>query len=141
VRLLTTSREVLGVRGEHVIALSSLRADDAVALFGERARVARPDVDLDDDELAAAEEVCVRLDGIPLASGVAAEASVAGQRPECFAAEGGEDYELLVALPPGLDVPILPVRLTQVGRLVDGNGLRATLAGAPVDLKGFQHFR
>jgi thiamine-monophosphate kinase len=57
------------------------------------------------------------------------------------AAEGGEDYELLVALPPDAEVPILDVRLTPIGRLTEGDEVRFLLAGAPVSPKGFQHFR
>jgi predicted ATPase/class 3 adenylate cyclase len=72
VRVLATGREALGVRGEHVIPLSSLPVDDAVTLFVDRVLDARPDIDLGGDALAAAQEVCVRLDGIPLAVELAA---------------------------------------------------------------------
>jgi predicted ATPase/class 3 adenylate cyclase len=72
VRLLTTGREALGVRGEHVLPLSSLPVEDALALFVDRAEAAGADVDLDPDGLDAARAVCVRLDGIPLAVELAA---------------------------------------------------------------------
>ena len=42
----------------------------------------------------------IDLDRIPLADGVRTIALQAGFRPDEMAATGGEDYELLVALPP-----------------------------------------
>lgn len=72
VRLLVTSREALGLRGEHVISLSSLPADDAIGLFCTRANEARADLQFDDATLASIDEICTRLDGIPLAIELAA---------------------------------------------------------------------
>jgi predicted ATPase len=72
VRLLTIGREALGVRGEHVIPLSSLPVDDALTLFVDRVLATRPEIDLGGDALASARRVCVRLDGIPLAVELAA---------------------------------------------------------------------
>jgi class 3 adenylate cyclase len=72
VRVLATGREAIGVRGEQVLPLSSLPLEDAVALFVERARAARPDVDLGDEALGVVRDVCARLDGIPLAIELAA---------------------------------------------------------------------
>ncbi len=71
-RLLVTSREALGVRGELVVSLSSLPGDDSVGLFCARAVEARPDLALDPATLAVIGELCVRLDGIPLALELAA---------------------------------------------------------------------
>ena len=72
VRLLATSREALGLRGEHAISLSSLPGVDAIGLFCTRAGEARAGLVFDDATLAAIDEVCVRLDGIPLAIELAA---------------------------------------------------------------------
>ncbi|MGZ6960911.1 MAG: NB-ARC domain-containing protein [Ilumatobacteraceae bacterium] len=72
VRVLATSREALGLRGEHVISLSSLPAADSIGLFCTRAVEARSDLVFDDATLAAIGEICVRLDGIPLAIELAA---------------------------------------------------------------------
>jgi predicted ATPase/class 3 adenylate cyclase len=84
VRLLATSREALAVDGEQVWPLRSLpvpepgaapdevEAVDAVRLFAERARSARPDFLVDDRNAAAVAEICRRLDGVPLAIELAA---------------------------------------------------------------------
>ncbi len=71
-RVLVTSREALGLRGEQVVSLSPLSGGDAIGLFCARALESRPDLDLDEPTLAAIEEICVRLDGIPLAIELAA---------------------------------------------------------------------
>jgi thiamine-monophosphate kinase len=83
----------------------------------------------------------IELDTLPVAA--AALAFVKGSREDAalFAAEGGEDYELLVALPHGLEPPILNVKLTRVGRLVAGDGVQFLSGSTPVLPKGFQHFR
>jgi thiamine-monophosphate kinase len=83
----------------------------------------------------------IELAALPLGPGVVAEGERAGKRPEQFAAEGGEDYELLVALPSAAVPPLLDVRLTPIGRLTDAGQVRFTLDGAPLALQGFQHFR
>ncbi|HWQ12098.1 MAG TPA: NB-ARC domain-containing protein [Roseiflexaceae bacterium] len=80
--LLTTSREALHMRGEHVVpvpplalpradlkqpALEQLTRSEAVQLFVERARAVKPDFQLTNENAAAVAEICVRLDGLPLA--------------------------------------------------------------------------
>ncbi|RWA23729.1 hypothetical protein MELE44368_00575 [Mycolicibacterium elephantis DSM 44368] len=65
VRILATSRRSLGVDGEFVRPVRPLPDDDATALFAERARLAAggdPDVSPE-----VAQEVCRRVDGLPLA--------------------------------------------------------------------------
>jgi len=72
-RILATSREALGVDGEWVFPVPSLDIEgEAVALFGERALSARPDLQLDSTSEATIVEICRRLDGIPLAIELAA---------------------------------------------------------------------
>lgn len=83
----------------------------------------------------------VDLGLLPLGPDVATFAEGGPRTPAMVAAEGGEDYELLVALPPDAEVPILDVRLTRIGRLTEGDEVRFLLDGAPVTPKGFQHFR
>jgi predicted ATPase/class 3 adenylate cyclase/DNA-binding CsgD family transcriptional regulator len=71
--LLTTSREPIGVAGEVSWRVPSLSlADEALALFTDRARHARPAFTLTDDNAAVVAEICTRLDGLPLAIELAA---------------------------------------------------------------------
>jgi len=73
VTLLTTSREPIGVAGEVSWRVPSLPlADEAVELFTDRARRARADFEISDDNLEAVSEICRRLDGVPLAIELAA---------------------------------------------------------------------
>jgi predicted ATPase/DNA-binding CsgD family transcriptional regulator len=70
-RLLVTSREPIGVVGEVTWRVPSLSVgDEAVELFVDRARLARPDFSASD--AGAIEEICRRLDGVPLAIELAA---------------------------------------------------------------------
>jgi predicted ATPase len=68
-RVLTTSRAPLGLSSESVYLLPELSLPTAVELFEQRARAARPDAELPAE---AVEEVCRRLDGLPLAVELAA---------------------------------------------------------------------
>jgi predicted ATPase/class 3 adenylate cyclase/DNA-binding CsgD family transcriptional regulator len=83
--LLVTSREPLGVSGEHVFRVpplavppadlavpGPLAAFESVQLFAERAVLYRQDFTLDAANAAAVAALCVRLDGIPLALELAA---------------------------------------------------------------------
>jgi predicted ATPase/class 3 adenylate cyclase/DNA-binding CsgD family transcriptional regulator len=72
--MLSTSREPIGIAGEVGWRVPSLSlADDAIELFTDRARRARPDFEISDDNAAAAvSEICRRLDGVPLAIELAA---------------------------------------------------------------------
>ncbi|MEU0403730.1 BTAD domain-containing putative transcriptional regulator [Streptomyces sp. NPDC006197] len=71
VTVLATSREPLGVPGEEVRPLGPLPVDMALRLLGERGAAARPGFRVAEDP-EAAEEVCRRLDGLPLAIELAA---------------------------------------------------------------------
>jgi predicted ATPase/DNA-binding SARP family transcriptional activator len=70
--ILATSREALGVRGERAWLVPPLPIADAVTLFVERARDFAGEFALTDSNRAAVEEICTRLDGIPLAIELAA---------------------------------------------------------------------
>ncbi len=71
--VLATSREAIGVAGEVSWRVPSLSlADEAIELFTDRARHARPGFSLTDDNAAAVGEICARLDGVPLAIELAA---------------------------------------------------------------------
>src|SRR5229473_3294406 len=85
-KLLVTSRAVLRIRGEHEFPVPPLALPDltdlaevetlsryaAVTLFEERAKAARPDFQLTPATTRAVAEICVRLDGLPLAIELAA---------------------------------------------------------------------
>ncbi|MFF0555989.1 ATP-binding protein [Streptomyces sp. NPDC004266] len=71
-RVLATSREPLGVPGESVRPVEPLPPDPAHRLFAERARTVRPSFDLARDGGEAVDEICRRLDGLPLAIELAA---------------------------------------------------------------------
>ena len=97
--------------------------------------------------LAAASGVGVEIDlsVVPVAAEVREEAARLNQSPQHFAAEGGEDFELLVALPPEFRgahefTSVCHLPLTQVGTVETGQGVRFILDGRPVALKGFDHF-
>jgi predicted ATPase/class 3 adenylate cyclase len=63
--VLTTSRVPLRLSGEHVVQLDPLPVDEAATLFVELA--AARGVVLHEDTRASVEEICRRLDGLPLA--------------------------------------------------------------------------
>ncbi|MET8962279.1 BTAD domain-containing putative transcriptional regulator [Streptomyces sp. NPDC004074] len=69
--ILATSREPLGVPGESVRPVEPLPPDPAHRLFMERAAAVRPDVPAARDP-EAVDEICRRLDGLPLAIELAA---------------------------------------------------------------------
>jgi non-specific serine/threonine protein kinase len=84
--LVATSREPLGVAGELVWRTPSLSVpsldeahhpelvmeSEAVHLFVDRARLSRPDFELDRTTSETAAQICTRLEGIPLAIELAA---------------------------------------------------------------------
>ncbi|MGW1927381.1 ATP-binding protein, partial [Streptomyces massasporeus] len=70
-RVLATSREPLGVPGELVRPLAPLPVGTAMRLLDERGAAARPGFTVGEDP-EAAEEICRRLDGLPLAIELAA---------------------------------------------------------------------
>ena len=71
--VVATSREPLGVPGELSWRVPSLSlADEAIELFTDRARRARPDFVASEDNTTLIKEICERLDGMPLAIELAA---------------------------------------------------------------------
>lgn len=85
-KLLVTSREPLRIRGEHEYQVGSLALPDpgtaidparalqaeAVGLFVQRARAAKPSFQLTGENASDVVEICRRLDGLPLAIELAA---------------------------------------------------------------------
>ena len=86
-QVLATSRQALGVEGEHVVPLSPLANDDpaaaavsaelapAVELFVARARAVHPGFTLTADNVGAVAEVCRLVDALPLGIELAAARS------------------------------------------------------------------
>ncbi|MGW6733564.1 AfsR/SARP family transcriptional regulator [Streptomyces sp. NPDC055013] len=72
--VLATSREPLGVPGELLRPVEPLPEPVALRLLADRGAAARPGfrVDADDETAAACAEICLRLDGLPLAIELAA---------------------------------------------------------------------
>jgi predicted ATPase/class 3 adenylate cyclase len=116
-RVLTTSREALGVPGESVFQVPSLicpvfddqglvgegretldldavRATESVRLFSDRALAVLPTFEVTAENAAALGEICRRLDGIPLALELAA-ARVSAMSPEEIAQGLGDRFRLL----------------------------------------------
>jgi predicted ATPase/DNA-binding SARP family transcriptional activator len=71
-RLIATSREPLGIPGEVLVPVGGLARSAAVELFVERARAVRPGFLADGQAGDEVEDICRRLDGLPLAVELAA---------------------------------------------------------------------
>jgi thiamine-monophosphate kinase len=91
-------------------------------------------------------EVTVRLEELPLASGVAEVAQAARRDPYELAATAGEDYELLLTAPPDRREALetaardAGARLAWVGEAGSGSGLRLLAPdGRAVTARGFEH--
>src|SRR6266478_5393450 len=88
-KILVTSRAVLHVEGEYEFSVPPLSLPDplhlpaheellqyaAVALFVERAQMVKPTFILSEDNAAAIAQICIQLDGLPLALELAAARS------------------------------------------------------------------
>lgn len=113
-RLLTTSREPLGLPGEIVWSVPPMRlppgaergtatadlrhlaAFDAVALFVERAQLADPGFALTPANASAVQDLCRRLDGLPLAIELAA-ARLPALTPAAIVERLGDRFGLLTS--------------------------------------------
>jgi thiamine-monophosphate kinase len=99
--------------------------------------------------LAAASGVALDIDlaRLPIGAGVSEASSVLQVDPAAFAAEGGEDYELLATLPPRAAAKLkraaaeVGVPFTLIGSVTAGEGVRLHLDGAEVSIAGYDHFR
>ncbi len=98
-RIVTTTREPIGVEGERQVAVRPLGDEDAVALFVERARDAQPMFDPagSDAQLAPLIE---HLDGLPLAIELAAARTKSLPVPE-IVERLGDRFRLLRRTPRG----------------------------------------
>src|SRR6266550_7065320 len=75
VKVIVTSRAPLRVAAEHEFAVPPLVENEAAELFVTRAQAANPSFVLTEQNAAAVTELCVRLDGLPLAIELAAARS------------------------------------------------------------------
>src|SRR5262249_14155644 len=112
-QLLVTSRTPLGLTAERIYpvpplelpdptrprTLARLRRTEAIRLFYERAREIRPDFELAGENADAVADICVRLDGLPLALELAAARSNV-LSPPALLERLGSRLDLLRA-PPG----------------------------------------
>ena len=115
-RILVTSRQRLGISGEVVLKVPPLTLPDrraaaspeglpqfeAVSLFVDRAKLARPDFRLSSTNAPAVAEVCVVLEGKPLALELAA-ARIESLTPHTMVKQLADRYRLLSRGP--RDVP------------------------------------
>ena len=90
-RIVATSREPLGLPGEHQVVLGALSDEDATSLFTERAEAVQPRFSADHGDVV---ELCRHLDGLPLAIELAAARTKALPVPE-IAARLHDRFKLL----------------------------------------------
>ncbi|WP_264000262.1 ATP-binding protein, partial [Mycolicibacillus trivialis] len=92
--ILATSREPLGATGETTWLTPPLSTGEAIELFTGRARLARPDFELSEQNRGAVDRICRRLDGVPLAIELAA-ARVRALSTDDIADGLGDRFQLL----------------------------------------------
>ncbi len=105
----------------------------------------------DAGRIAAASGVAIELElgRLPLSAAASAwfDHRVDPGAALTFLATAGDDYEIILTCPPEAEAPLmqaaedLHLRLTAVGRVAAGEGVRATLGGrhVPLDLLGWRH--
>ena len=71
-KILVTSRSCLRIYGEQEFPVTPLAQKSAIELFGQRAAAIWPDFAITSENSSAVQEICSRLDGLPLAIELAA---------------------------------------------------------------------
>src|SRR5204863_8586884 len=95
-QFIVTTREVLGLSGEQVLALPPLATEDAVRLFLRRCEAAAQDFRPTPEDDAAVPQLVKLLDGLPLAIELAA-ARVRVMPPRSLLARMGDRFKLLAS--------------------------------------------
>ncbi len=71
-KVLVTSRSCLRIYGEQEFPVTPLAPNSAIELFAQRAAAVWPDFAITSENASAVQEICLRLDGLPLAIELAA---------------------------------------------------------------------
>ncbi|HEY5976930.1 MAG TPA: thiamine-phosphate kinase [Solirubrobacterales bacterium] len=95
---------------------------------------------------ASGVRLLIDADALPLAAGLEEVAGAAGADPLDLAASGGEDYELLAALPAETDLEALAgevgIGLAKIGEVLAGSGVEIRLPGGrTMEPSGFEQLR
>jgi predicted ATPase/class 3 adenylate cyclase/uncharacterized protein HemY len=101
-RFLVTTREVLGLPGEEILALTPLASQDASALFVRRAESAKPGFEFGAEDQAAIGPLVKLLEGLPLAIELAA-ARVRVMPPRILLRRMSDRFKLLASTGGRLD--------------------------------------
>lgn len=100
-KLLVTSRRALEIQEERVVEVSPLPATEAAELFVNRVRDRQPAFELNAENQADVDELCRRLDGVPLALELAAS-RIATLSPRQMLQRLNERFKLLQTRSPDL---------------------------------------